>query len=523
MKTTTGLARLAAFATVLLTLAGCDDPVRSGAPIARIEVDAEMVFLDVGEVLQLTATALTAAGDPVPGARIEWESSAPDVASVKDGRVQGLAPGSVTILASSRDVKGALGLTVQTPATHFSVAPQTLNLAPGRQARIVPRLQYADPSSPTHALRFVSSAPAVAEVSDSGVVVAKSAGTATITVAAGSRRLEVPVTVEAPYTLTYLGGAGVVASVANAINASGQVVGRIQVEDGNWHAALWKDGQLTDLGSLGFPYNDAVAINDGGMVVGTAADRTCVDCGPILGGNRKQPWKWENGTVTPLAIEPSSEVTILTDVNNRGQVTGYTYGGYYRFAMGDAFIWQDGETTWIGKHGGALASGVTGSEAYRGIAAAINDAGFLVGSMVYYGLEEHPIGWKAGTFLDAGPVHYGVTRAVDVNKKGQVVGIDRTSDCGVFLWESGTTNCLARLPFEGAPTAINDRGHIVGTTGESAFLWRDGRMIDLNGLVSSPDWVLVSANGINNDGVIVGYGRNKATGATGAILLTPPR
>jgi probable HAF family extracellular repeat protein len=73
-------------------------------------------------------------------------------------------------------------------------------------------------------------------------------------------------------TLTDLGTLGRTAT-ALGINELDQVVGRSQRDDGAWpsHAFLWENGEMTDLGVLwGFERSEAVAINDDGQILGAA-------------------------------------------------------------------------------------------------------------------------------------------------------------------------------------------------------------------------------------------------------------
>ena len=75
--------------------------------------------------------------------------------------------------------------------------------------------------------------------------------------------------------------------------------------------------------------------------------------------------------------------------------------------------------------------------------------------------------------------------------------------------------------------AINSNGETVGYSwktgvlGDYAFLYNDGLMTDLNTLIDpTSGWTLESAQAINDNGWIAGYGIGP-DGQTQAFLLTP--
>ena len=84
----------------------------------------------------------------------------------------------------------------------------------------------------------------------------------------------------------------------------------------------------------------------------------------------------------------------------------------------------------------------------------------------------------------------------------------------------------------GGPTSfalgINNRGEVVGFSGVArgepqahAFLWRQGRMLDLNSLVARPaGWRLTTASAINDGGQIAGTA-TAPDGSVRAFLLAP--
>jgi probable HAF family extracellular repeat protein len=77
-------------------------------------------------------------------------------------------------------------------------------------------------------------------------------------------------------------------------------------------------------------------------------------------------------------------------------------------------------------------------------------------------------------------------------------------------------------------SSINNRGEIVGAsnitnTKRHAFLWRSGRMTDLNDLLpKGSGWILLNAYSINDRGQIVCAARRKGE-STHLLLLTPEK
>jgi probable HAF family extracellular repeat protein len=74
----------------------------------------------------------------------------------------------------------------------------------------------------------------------------------------------------------------------------------------------------------------------------------------------------------------------------------------------------------------------------------------------------------------------------------------------------------------------NDFGQIVGISFRPdvsdvnrAFLYRDGRLEDLNDLVEPSDWIMERATDINDRGQIVAVARNDVLGTRAAFLLDP--
>jgi probable HAF family extracellular repeat protein len=75
-----------------------------------------------------------------------------------------------------------------------------------------------------------------------------------------------------------LGTLGGAETFPAALNASGEVVGQSDVEDGTGHAFLWRAGRMIDLGSLpGYPESAALGINSRGEVI-VQTDREDESC-----------------------------------------------------------------------------------------------------------------------------------------------------------------------------------------------------------------------------------------------------
>ena len=84
--------------------------------VAAVTVDPVSASVQVGQTVQLTATPRDAAGNPLNGRTVTWQSSDGGVASVSvSGLVLGLAEGGATITATSEGQGGSAAITVTAP------------------------------------------------------------------------------------------------------------------------------------------------------------------------------------------------------------------------------------------------------------------------------------------------------------------------------------------------------------------------------------------------------------------------
>ena len=144
-----------------------------------------------------------------------------------------------------------------------------------------------------------------------------------------------------------LGSLGGTLSVAGALNAGpfgailnnrGQAIGTSTLPgDETWHAFLWDNGVMKDLGTAGGNVSEALAISQSGLVVGRA------DFSPSSPNHHAVLWK--KATITDLGVVSPCKNSTATSVNSRGEVVG-NLGGCTNnssdAAYSSAFVWKGG-------------------------------------------------------------------------------------------------------------------------------------------------------------------------------------
>jgi probable HAF family extracellular repeat protein len=324
--------------------------------------------------------------------------------------------------------------------------------------------------------------------------------------ASGSGIAGNPVTFTANATtivdLGTLGGFG--DSQAWGVSGSGQVVGYSETGGGgNVRGFLWQNGTFTQLAFAGGADEFALDVNDYGHAVGyeDAADAL----------------QWQNGTVTRLGtLGNGSTFSEAYSINNSGQIAGRSTTDDCD-CLGHAVLWQNGTIIDLGTLGGA---------AENSSALAINDKGQVVGSsQLTAGGPYHAFLWWNGTMTDLGTLGGSSSGATGINNNGQIVGSSITSngDTHAFLWQNGVMTDLGTLGGVGTGSVafgISDKGQVVGqsqlTAGgpQEPFIWVNGRMTHLATLGGN----VTRAQGINNNGQIVGLSRTSDNSAIHAVL-----
>jgi probable HAF family extracellular repeat protein len=237
--------------------------------------------------------------------------------------------------------------------------------------------------------------------------------------------------------------------VGAGINDSGQIVGSIGI--GLQSAYFWdSDSGLVELGTLGHPGSAATDVNNVGEIIG--------GLGYSGYGGYFIGFHWDSsGGMTQLgAFRPTNAI------NNSGAMVGIS-------VRGTALLWDPA----TGRHDLGALPGDTWSTASD-----INDKGQIVGwSGGWNGslFEYTPFLWDNGlmTPLALFPEMGKITQNefLAINNRGQVVGSGRSSVSGTsapFFWEDGVMVDLNSLIDPSAgwalrwATDINDGGKIVG-------------------------------------------------------------
>ena len=181
-----------ALACALLTVLACGrstSPTSAGGPtpVAAVGVSPPSASVQAGTSLQLTATPQDATGQPLSGRVVTWSSDAMAFATVNgSGLVTGLAPGPVTITATSEGKTGTSDITVvDVPVVRVAsvtVTPASASVDAGSTVQLTATPKDASGAPlPGRAVTWSSDAMAFATVNGSGLVTGVAAGPATIT------------------------------------------------------------------------------------------------------------------------------------------------------------------------------------------------------------------------------------------------------------------------------------------------------------------------------------------------------
>lgn len=317
------------------------------------------------------------------------------------------------------------------------------------------------------------------------------------------------------YLIKSVGTLGGDFSDARNLNDNGEVVGVARTAGGQDHAFVYVKGTMTDLGTLGGDASIALAINSRGDIVGAAKS----------GGGQTRATAFSRvSAAANIAIDPEFYFDSQATCNSArgvGEAAGF----------GVDFLSPDPMRAFR-KQGFAPFTSVPmanlGGNESR--AYGMNESGFIVGSSLIAGnavLKAFLFNHQSTVAL---PTLGGTNaEARDINNSDRIVGWSEIAAGGTraFLYFNGDIDNLGSLGGNSIAHAINDSNEIVGTSkngagADLAFLYKNGTMTDLNTLLpDNSGWTLHFANGINENGQIVGYGTFNGTGR--GFLMEPDR
>lgn len=331
------------------------------------------------------------------------------------------------------------------------------------------------------------------------------------------------------YRIVDLGTLGGEDSAAEAVNDRGDVVGWADTVEGRHHAFLYSGGVIRDLGTLlGGEESYATSINDRGQVAGYSDINAFGPQFPEI----VEGFVWdENGMRSlaalfcPCSFNTRYGRSNAYALNNEGWVAGESETVRGSWVV-HAALWRDtAPEDWGGGAGDWSISRIF----------SLNDAGTAVGDYAPYAGRLNSYNrsaslWDNGTRHDLGVLPGDASSTASaVNNRGAAAGWSGSADGATshaFLWTGAALEPLGALRHgaNSSALAINAMGEVVGWSvapGGSihAFLWRAGRMWDLNQTIPEySGWQLLEATGIDLYGDIVGNGVHN--GHNRAFLLT---
>jgi probable HAF family extracellular repeat protein len=305
--------------------------------------------------------------------------------------------------------------------------------------------------------------------------------------------------------------------------------------------------QLIDFGSLGggnsTSFGTSKQLNNRGQAI-AQSETTIPDPYPIcIGGDGCFVWHGvvadTKGVVTDLGSLPGSNNSVPVWISESGLIAGLSQYGVIDpptgFPQWQAVLWnRDRSILGLGTLGGNCSTAYSVNSRSQVVGMALNAVAEDPGIATFISIDcpastqARAYLWQDGSMQDLGTLGGNDAVAGEVNEGGQIVGFSYTNTTpndttGVptvhpFLWQNGVMTDVGSLggtiavPGDigaGGTQVLNDSGEVAGTSmlpGDEvahAFLWSNGRMIDLGTLGGSTS----AAYAVNNKGQVVGRAR----------------
>src|SRR5712691_5565937 len=373
---------------------------------------------------------------------------------------------------------------------------------------------------------------------------------------------QVQVKPKTQYQVSNLPGLGGTSNGGNSINDQTWVSGYSRLPNRNRHATLWRNSSLTDLFTLGGPNSSVTwnVKNTAGIIVGISQTADPEPLGeawssaafystPNNVGYINLGFIWQNNQMRGLLPFSGGDNSFATGANNFGQAVGWAENGVHDTACVSPQVLQFRPAVWtLGPDNIQDLPLIPGDSS--GAATAINDIGQIVGisgicdQAVGRHTAKHAVLWENGTVTDIypnAPAPWWNTPTA-INQRGDIVGFagDPAFVEGdvvhAFMWtrEDGIRQ-LKPLPnrtpkhVDSEAYGINEARQVVGVSCDAdqvdcrAVIWDHGNTpTDLNDL-KAPGYsaLLTSAKDINNKGEITGRAADPSTGVLTAYLAVP--
>jgi probable HAF family extracellular repeat protein len=298
-----------------------------------------------------------------------------------------------------------------------------------------------------------------------------------------------------------------------AINDFGWVAGSLMDANNTEHPVIFFGATFTYLGDFGGAQNRATAITHYGAAAGFVT----------LGG-LDQAALFSNGQIKLLGTL-GGDRSVAYGINNLLQVVGYarTKAKFGNATPQHAFLY-DSSMHDLGTLGGSFSAALD-----------INNAGQIIGVSDTAGNKtRHLFLYADGVMTDLGNMPgFDYFQSGVINNLGQATGTMlptfQHTQGRAFLYKNGAFKDIGLLPGGSLANGhdINDNGQIVGFCAGNdlytGFLYSDGVMMDLNDLFDHNvfPYNIQSAGSINNAGQIVAYGYSTIHGFQAVLRLDP--